>query len=134
MTEAAVTQLAEVGGDVVEPGDLWVERMPKDLRALAPHFYRDEHGDFHSEIYGIEVGNLERMYGGIRPKDMLDNMGLACAMDVPLERVFAGPDRDRYTILDAPRWASDGRARLAFNTANGVSHAVLYPTFMLAGG
>ncbi|TMB50384.1 MAG: hypothetical protein E6J60_11850, partial [Deltaproteobacteria bacterium] len=28
----------------------------------------------------------------------------------------------------------DGRERLAFNTEHGVSRAILYPTFMLAGG
>src|SRR5262249_22983531 len=71
---------------------------------------------------------------GMRPKDMLDNMGLSCAMGLSLDRVFGGEERARHTILDAPRWAIDGAARLAFNTRHGVSRAVLYPTFMLAGG
>jgi len=55
-------------------------------------------------------------------------------MGMPLDRVFTGSDRERHTILDAPRWAIDGRDRLAFNTTHGVSRAVLYPTYMLAGG
>src|SRR5437870_5190934 len=129
-----VQQLADADGHLIEPGDLWVERLPEDLRPLAPHFYRDPDGTFHSRIYGIEVGSLEVMHGGIRARDMLENMGLASAMGVPLERVFTGPAAERHTILDAPHWAMDGRARLDFNLTHGVSRAVLYPTFMLAGG
>src|SRR5213594_2559212 len=126
--------LADADGHVIEPGDLWVERLPRDLRPLGPHFFRDEQGVFHSKIYGIDIANLEVMHGGIRAKDMLENMGLACAMGVPLERVFASPEPERHTIVDEPPWAIDGRARLDFNLGNGVSRAVLYPTFMLAGG
>jgi len=136
METAATTlidNLADADGHVIEPGDLWVERMPKDLRPQAPHYFRDQDGVFHQRIYGIEVQSLPTLHG-INPKDMLDNMGLACAMGMPLERVFTGPERDRHTILDAPRWAIDGRERLQFNTRHGVSRAVLYPTFMLAGG
>jgi predicted TIM-barrel fold metal-dependent hydrolase len=129
-----IDQLADADGHVIEPGDLWVERLPEDLRPFAPRYYRDEEGAFHSRIYGIEIETLPTMHGGISPKDMLDNMGLACAMGMPLERVFTGPERDRHTILDAPRWAMDGRERLEFNTRHGVSRAVLYPTFMLSGG
>lgn len=129
-----IEHLADADGHVVEPGDLWVERLPEDLRPLAPHFYRDDAGVFHSRIYGIDIASLDVMQGGMRPKDMLDNMGLACAMGVPVERVFTGADAERHTILDGPRWATDGRARLDFNTRHGVSRAVLYPSFMLAGG
>ena len=132
-TVSRIDQLADADGHVIEPGDLWVERLPEDLRPLAPRFYRDERG-FHSKIYGIEIETLDVMHGGIRPKDMLDNMGLSCAMGLPLERVFTGPECERHTILDAPAWASDGRERLEFNTRHGVSRAVLFPTFMLAGG
>src|SRR5437016_2575248 len=103
--------LADADGHVIEPGDLWVERLPRDLRPLGPHFYRDEQGVFHSKIYGIDIANLEVMHGGIRAKDMLENMGLACAMGVPLERVFASPEPERHTIVDAPPWAIDGRGR-----------------------
>ena len=131
---APIDSLADADGHVIEPGDLWVERLPPDLRPLAPHYYRDEQGVFHSKIYGIDISNLEVMHGGIRAADMLENMGLACAMGVPLERVFARSDGERHTIIDAPAWARDGRARLDFNLSNGVSRAVLYPTFMLAGG
>jgi predicted TIM-barrel fold metal-dependent hydrolase len=133
-THDPIDQLADADGHIIEPGDLWVERLPADLRPLAPHYYRDGEGGFHSRIYGIDIETLPTMHGGISPKDMLDNMGLACAMGMPLERVFSGPDRDRHTILDAPRWAMDGRERLDFNTRHGVSRAVLYPTFMLTGG
>jgi predicted TIM-barrel fold metal-dependent hydrolase len=129
-----VTHLADADGHIIEPGDLWVERMPEELRPLAPRFYRDAEGNFHSRIYGIEIESLEVMHGGMRPKDMLENMGLACAMGVPLARVFTGPERERHTILDAAPWARDGRERLKFNTEHGVSRAVLFPTFMLAGG
>jgi len=130
----AIESLADADGHIIEPGDLWVERLPTDLRPLAPHFYRDGEGNFHSSIYGIQIESLPVMHGGISPKDMLDNMGLSCAMGMPLDRVFTGSDRERHTILDAPRWAIDGRDRLAFNTTHGVSRAVLYPTYMLAGG
>jgi uncharacterized protein len=129
-----ITELADADGHVIEPGDLWVERLPKDLREMAPSFYRDEDGHFHQRIYGIDIENLDMMYGGIRPGDMLQSMGLACAMGMPLERVFATDERERFTILDAPGWAKDGRERLAFNTENKVGRAVLFPTFMLAGG
>src|SRR5207253_1337127 len=131
---APIDSLADADGHVIEPGDLWVERLPPDLRPLAPHYYRDEQGVFHSKIYGIDISNREVMHGGIRAADMLENMGLACAMGVPLERVFARSDGERHTIIDAPAWARDGRARLDFNLSNGVSRAVLYPTLMLAGG
>jgi predicted TIM-barrel fold metal-dependent hydrolase len=128
-----IEHLADADGHIIEPGDLWIERLPEDLRPMAPHFFRDEEGVFHSRIYGIEVASLPTMYG-INPRDMLENMGLSCAMGMPLERVFTGSDRDRHTILDAPGWAINGRERLDFNTRHGVSRAVLYPTFMLAGG
>jgi predicted TIM-barrel fold metal-dependent hydrolase len=129
-----ITELADADGHVIEPGDLWVERLPKDLREMAPSFYRDDEGRFHQRIYGIDIENLEVMYGGIRPGDMLQSMGLACAMGTPLERVFASNERERFTILDAPGWAKDGRERLAFNSQNKVGRAVLFPTFMLSGG
>src|SRR5689334_19233055 len=127
-----IEQLADADGHIIEPGDLWVERLPIDLRPLAPHFFRDPEGAFHSRIYGIDIESLPVMHGGISPKDMLENMGLACAMGLPLERVFSGPQGiARHTILDAPRWAIDGRERLEFNARHGVSRAVLYPTYML---
>ena len=129
-----IHHLADADGHIIEPGDLWVERLPVDLRPMAPHYYRDDAGVFHSRIYGIDIESLPVMHGGISPKDMLENMGLSCAMGMPLERVFAGSDRDRHTILDAPSWALDGHERLDFNTRHGVSRAVLYPTYMLAGG
>src|SRR5256885_15860392 len=129
-----IEHLADADGHIIEPGDLWVERLPEDLRPLAPRFYRDAEGVFRSRIYGIEIDDLPVMHGGMKPKDMLDNMGLSCAMGMPLERVFTGAEREKHTILDAPRWAMDGRERLAFNTEHGVSRAILYPTFMLAGG
>ncbi len=129
-----VDHLADADGHIIEPGELWAERLPTDLRPLAPRFYRDADGTFHSRIYGIEIDSLPVMHGGLSPKDMLDNMGLSCAMGMPLDRVFAGADREKHTILDAPSWAMDGNERLAFNTKHGVSRAILYPTFMLAGG
>jgi predicted TIM-barrel fold metal-dependent hydrolase len=128
-----IEHLADADGHVIEPGDLWVERLPADLRPMAPHFFRDESGVFRARVYGIEVASLPSLHG-ISPKAMLDNMGLSCAMGLPLERVFEGPDSERHTILDAPRWAMDGDERLAFNTRHGVSRAVLFPTFMLSGG
>src|SRR5581483_6950263 len=129
-----VTQLADADGHIIEPGDLWVERMPEELRPLAPRFYRDAEGNFHSRIYGIEIESLEVMHGGMRPKDMLENMGLACAMGVPLARVFTGPERERHTILDAAPWARDGRERLKFNIEHGVSRAVLLTALTFSGG
>src|SRR5881396_2382965 len=129
-----IDHLADADGHIIEPGDLWAERLPQDLRPLAPRFYRDPEGVFHSRIYGIDIAALPVMHGGLSPKDMLDNMGLSCAMGMALERVFTGAEREKHTILDAPRWAMDGRERLAFNTEHGVSRAILYPTFMLAGG
>jgi len=72
----AIESLADADGHIIEPGDLWVERLPTDLRPLAPHFYRDGEGNFHSSIYGIQIESLPVMHGGISPKDMLDNMGL----------------------------------------------------------
>ena len=129
-----ITELADADGHIIEPGDLWVERLPRDLREIAPRFYRDDDGRFHQCIYGIDIQNLDVMYGGMRPSDMLQSMGLACAMGMPLDRVFASDERERFTILDAPRWAVDGRERLAFNTENKVGRAVLFPTFMLSGG
>jgi predicted TIM-barrel fold metal-dependent hydrolase len=134
MDATPIQHLADADGHIIEPGNLWVERLPEELRPLAPHFFRDEAGVFHSRIYGIDIASLDVMHGGMRPKDMLANMGLACAMGVSLDRVFTGPEQERHTILDAPAWATEGRARLDFNTRNGLSRAVLYPTFMLAGG
>jgi predicted TIM-barrel fold metal-dependent hydrolase len=128
-----LAELDDADGHIIEPGDLWVERLPEDLRPMAPDFFRDAAGVFHSRIYGIEVASLETLHG-IRPKDMLASMGLSCAMGMPLERVFSGPEDARHTILDAPSWATSGRDRLTFNQRHGVGRAVLYPTFMLSGG
>ena len=80
-----ITELADADGHIIEPGDLWVERLPRDLREIAPRFYRDEEGRFHQCIYGIDIQNLDVMDGGMRPSDMLQSMGLACAMGMPLE-------------------------------------------------
>jgi predicted TIM-barrel fold metal-dependent hydrolase len=129
-----ITELGDADGHVIEPGNLWAERMPVDLRPLAPRWFRDEQGVFHQEIYGLDIGTLEVMHGGMRPRDMLQNMGLAAAMGQDLARVFSEDERDRYTMIDAPEWTRDGRQRLEFNLAHGVGRAVLFPTFMLAGG
>jgi len=88
-----IHHLADADGHIIEPGHLWVERLPVDLRPMAPHYYRDDAGVFHSRIYGIEIDSLPVMHGGISPKDMLDNMGLSCAMGMPLERVFSASSR-----------------------------------------
>jgi predicted TIM-barrel fold metal-dependent hydrolase len=129
-----VTELGDADGHIIEPGNLWVERMPKDLRDMAPRWFRDESGVFHQEIYGLDISTLEVMQGGMRPRDMLQNMGLAAAMGQDLGRVFSEDETDRYTMLDAPDWTRDGKKRLEFNLAHGVARAVLFPTFMLAGG
>jgi uncharacterized protein len=129
-----ITELGDADGHVIEPGDLWIERLPEGLRELAPRFYRDDDGVFHQKIYGIDIGTLSVMHGGMSPRDMLQNMGLAAAMGQDLTRVFSDDDRHRYTMVDAPEWTRDGRLRLEFNLAHGVGRAVLFPTFMLAGG
>jgi predicted TIM-barrel fold metal-dependent hydrolase len=129
-----IDELGDADGHIIEPGDLWVERMPKELRDMAPHWFRDEEGVFHQHIYGLDIGTLETMHGGMRPRDMLQNMGLAAAMGQDLSRVFSEDERDRFTMLDAPDWSRDGGKRLEFNLAHGVGRAVLFPTFMLAGG
>ena len=129
-----VTELGDADGHIIEPGNLWAERMPKELRDMAPRWFRDEQGVFHQEIYGLDISTLEVMHGGMRPRDMLQNMGLAAAMGQDLGRVFSEDETDRYTMLDAPDWTRDGKKRLEFNLAHGVGRAVLFPTFMLAGG
>lgn len=129
-----IDELGDADGHLIEPGNLWVERMPRDLRDMAPHWFRDDDGVFHQRIYGLDVGTLEVMHGGMRPRDMLQSMGLAAAMGQDLARVFSDDDRQRFTMLDAPDWSCDGTKRLAFNLQHGVGRAVLFPTFMLAGG
>src|SRR5262249_29759569 len=92
--------------------------LPRRARALPPAHLRHRHREPRRDVRGI------------RPIDMLQSMGLACAMGMPLERVFTSDESERFTILDAPSWARDGRERLAFNTENNVGRAVLFPTFM----
>jgi len=130
----AITELGDADGHIIEPGDLWVERMPKDLRDMAPRFFRDADGIFHHQIYGLDISTLDVIFGGMKPRDMLQNMGLAAAMGQDLARVFSDDERERYTMIDAPDWTRDGKKRLEFNLAHGVGRAVLFPTFMLAGG
>src|SRR5262249_36562072 len=103
-----ITELADADGHIIEPGDLWVERLPRDLRELAPRFYRDDEGRFHQCIYGIDIENLDVMYGGMRPSDMLQSMGLACAMGMPPDPGLPSDERERFTILDPPPWALAG--------------------------
>jgi predicted TIM-barrel fold metal-dependent hydrolase len=130
---AANSEVHDADGHIIEPGDLWVERLPADLRALGPHYYFDAHGTFRSTLYGLNLSELPSIWG-VRPQDLLDNMGLSAAMNVPVERVFTDDPRQKYTILHAPDWALDGAKRLRFNLSHGVGRAVLYPTYMLAGG
>ena len=129
-----ITELGDADGHVIEPGELWAERMPSELRPLAPRWFRDERGVFHQEIYGLDISTLKVMHGGMQPRDMLQSMGLAAAMGQDLARVFTDDERHRYTMIDAPEWTRDGAKRLEFNLAHGVGRAVLFPTFMLAGG
>ncbi len=129
-----ITELGDADGHVIEPGELWAERMPVELRPLAPRWFRDERGVFHQEIYGLDISTLQVMHGGMQPRDMLQSMGLAAAMGQDLARVFSNDERHRYTMIDAPEWTRDGTKRLEFNLAHGVGRAVLFPTFMLAGG
>jgi predicted TIM-barrel fold metal-dependent hydrolase len=129
-------QLQEVydaDGHVIEPGNLWLERLPKDLRDLGPYYYIDNKGEFRSRLYGLELNDLPKLWG-VSATDLLDNMGLSAAMGVPVERVFTDDPKEKYTIVHAPDWSMDGRKRLEFNLAHGVDRAVLYPTYMLAGG
>jgi predicted TIM-barrel fold metal-dependent hydrolase len=128
-----LTEVYDADGHVIEPGDLWIERLPVDLRPLGPHYYVDERGVFHNKLYGMELGDLPALWG-VSASVMLDNMGLAAAMGVPVERVFTDDPSEKYTIVHAPDWSTDGDKRLAFNLAHGVPRAVLYPTYMLAGG
>ena len=93
--DMTIDELGDADGHLIEPGDLWAERMPKDLRPMAPRWFRDEEGVFHQEIYGLDIGTLEVMHGGMSPRDMLQNMGLAAAMGQDLARVFTVVDRDR---------------------------------------
>ena len=129
-----ITELGDADGHIIEPGDLWVERMSKDLRPMAPRWFRDDEGVFHQQIYGLDIGTLEVIQGGMPARDMLQNMGLAAAMGQDLARVFSNDERQRFTMLDAPEWTRDGRKRLEFNLTHGVGRAVLFPTFVLAGG
>src|SRR5437879_13374699 len=107
-----IDHLADADGHIIEPGDLWAERLPQDLRPLVPRFYRDPEGVFHSRIYGIETDTLPIMHGGISQKHMLDNMGLSCPLGMPRDRVLTGAARDEHPTLDEPRCAMDGRERL----------------------
>src|SRR5437773_313262 len=61
-----IDHLADADGHIIEPGDLWAERLPNDLRPLGPRFYRDAEGVFHSRIYAIELDTLPVMPGGAR--------------------------------------------------------------------
>ena len=58
---ASIDFLADADGHVIEPGDLWIERLPRDLRPLAPHFFRDEQGVFHSKrlLTAASVASLD---------------------------------------------------------------------------
>src|SRR5262245_54508425 len=129
-----VTELGDADGHIIEPGDLWAERMSKELRPMAPRWYRDADGVFHQEIYGLDIATLDVIHGGMPTRDMLQNMGLAAAMGQDLAHVFTDDERQRFTMLDAPEWTRDGTKRLEFNVSHGVGRAVLFPTFMLAGG
>jgi predicted TIM-barrel fold metal-dependent hydrolase len=123
----------DADGHVIEPGNLWLERLPADLREQGPHYYVDERGVFHNKLYGLELNDLPSLWG-VSAGDMLDSMGLSAAMGVPIERVFTKDPARKHTIIHAPDWSTDGAKRLRFNREHGVPRAVLYPTYMLAGG
>ena len=102
--EMQLTEVDDADGHVIEPGDLWLERLPKDLRELGPHYYLDEAGIFRSKLYGLELNDLTTLWG-VRAVDLLNNMGLSAAMGVPVERVFSDDPREKYPIVHAPDWA-----------------------------
>jgi predicted TIM-barrel fold metal-dependent hydrolase len=128
-----IRSVHDADGHVIEPGDLWVTRLPADLRDVGPHYHLDEAGVFHNKLYGLDLNDLPTLWG-VSARTMLDSMGLAAAMGVPVERVFSDDPKIKHTIVHAPDWSMDGRKRLEFNLAHGVERAVLYPTYMLAGG
>ena len=43
----AISELGDADGHIIEPGDLWTERMPVDLQGMSPRWFRDEQGVFH---------------------------------------------------------------------------------------
>ena len=73
-----IERLADADGHVIEPGDLWVQRLPRDLRERAPHFFRDADGVFHQCIYGIDISTLDTIQAGIVPPS--DSAALAAAI------------------------------------------------------
>ena len=102
---------------------------------MAPRFYRDDEGHFHQRIYGIDIESLDIMYGGIRPKRHARrawdwHAPWACRWSAcsPPTTASASPSstrrRGRWTDASASRSTPTTRCR----------RAVLFPTFMLAGG
>src|SRR5207302_10542062 len=103
-----IDHLADADGHIIEPGDLWAERLPNDLRPLAPRFYRDPEGAFHSRIYGIAMATLPIMHRRLRPKAIPANLPRTAAFGMPLARVLPRAHPHPPPPLPSPRCAIDG--------------------------
>ena len=111
-------ELADADGHIIEPGDLWVERLPeRSARRSRRTSIATRRASSTQSIYGIDIETLDVMHGGIRPRTCSRTWVSPARWASPLERVFV--DR-RARAAHHPRcaraWAIDGRERLAFNT------------------
>ena len=131
-----ITELADADGHVIEPGDLWVERLPE---GPARRWRRASTATTRASSTSASTASTSRPSTSCTAASGRATCCRTWASPAPwaCRSSASSPtdERERYTILDAPA-LGDGRARAARvqHRAQGVSRAVLFPTFMLAGG
>ena len=131
-----ITELADADGHIIEPGDLWVERLPKRPARhgaallprrrgrLSPAHLRHRHREPRGHVRRHPAERHAAEHGARVPR-------WACRSSAS----SPSDERERFTILDAPELV-DGRPRAprVQHSEQGVGRAVLFPTFMLPGG
>ena len=127
-----ITELADADGHIIEPGDLWVERLPKDLRDMAPRWFRDEAG---TSFTSASTASTSRASTSCTAESGRATCCRAWDWHAPWVCRWSACSPPTTAIASRSSTRRRGRATDASGSSSTPTHkvgrAVLFPTFML---